>query len=544
MKFIIPAFAAFCAASLPAFAADKAVILKQLAASGQKLAEHQSYTHRFIDEAGSLDPGITEDGYAFNLLDQMFEGLFQEDGNGEIAPGVAIETKVSANGKVYIFQLRKDAKWSDGKSVTAHDFEYAWKRVVDPETASSSASYIEQMAVLNASEIIAGSKDPETLGIIAVDDYTLQVDLAKPLPFFKQMLSHGTTFPVPRWAIEQHGQSWTRPENIVSNGAYVLKKHALNEAYNLERNVHYWDNDNTFIDYFNVLIIVDNNQGLNRFLAGEVDYSWMPYGQYPRLKKQYPDAAHANPILCSYYYAFNVSEQGPDYLKNPDIRQALALAVDKNIIIDKIARGGQIPSYTLTPKATAGFVAPENAYASWSQAERDAKAAELMAKAGYSRDNPLNVTIVYNTNEGHKKLALGIGQMWKQKLGVQTEIQNLEWATLIDSMNSREFEIGRYAQCAEYNEASSFLSAFLSTSDGNKTGFVNSEFDKVMEDAQTASDPALFYEHAEKILAAEMPFIPIYHYTAPIMLNSQIKGYPFNNAADTWYVKNLYKIDN
>lgn len=544
MKFFSVFCAAIVAAISTAFATDKQDVLRQLKAKNQQLAAEQVYTHRFVDEAGSLDPGLTEDGYSFNLIDQMFEGLLQEDSNGNMIPGVAVKTEVSLNKKTYIFHLRKDAKWSDGRPVTAYDFEYAWKRVVNPENGAPYAFYLEQMAIKNASEIIAGQKHPQELGIIALDDFTLQVDLSKPLPFFKQMLSHGSTFPVPRWAIEAYGEKWTRPENIVSNGAYVLKKHTLHEAYRLERNKHYWDDANTFIDHFNVLVIVDNNQGLNRFLAGEVDYSWMPYGQYPRLKKEYPEDAHATPILCTYYYALNVSEHGPDYLKNPSVRQALALTLDKDIIINKIALGGQLPAYTLTPTATAGFITPDNIYADLSQKERDDKARQLLESAGYGPGNPLHVNIIYNTNEGHKKVALGVSQMWKQKLAVQTNVQNLEWKTLISAMNSKDFEIARYAQCADYNEASSFLSAFISGKNSNKSGFANADFDQIMQDAQNADNPAVFYERAEQILASEMPLIPIYHYTAPIMLNRQIKGYPFNNAADTWYVKNLYKITN
>ncbi len=510
--------------------------------TGEKLADEQTFTYRVLDEHSSFDPQVNEDVDGSEIARNLFEGLYNQDNLGNLVPGVALSHTVSDDKLTYTFKLRDNAKWSDGKPVTAGDFVFAWRRLASPELASPYQWYAELMSVENADKIVKGEMKPEELGIKALNDHTLEVKLTKPLPYFASMTTHSSTFPSPSWAIEAHGTEWTKPENIVSNGAYKLVKHVPQETAIMERNSNYWDNENTIIEKVETLVINDENIALTRYLAGELDLTDAPAGQFPRLKKEYPDQAVVFPRLCSYYYTFNLSDSGLKEFKDPRVRKALSYALDRRVITDAVLQAGQFPAYTFTPAVTAGFKVPDVDYAGWTQAERDAKARELIAAAGFSKDNPLEFDLVYNTDEGHKKVAIAMTQMWKQKLGVKVNMNNMEWKTFLNERRNQNFELARGAWCGDYNEASTFLDLMNSESGYNDGRFNNSEVDDLLDDAKSAADPQPNYTRVEEILAAEMPIIPIYHYTEDYMMNTQLKNWPIKNAEQNWYAKNLYKV--
>lgn len=508
--------------------------------TGEALAEVQEFTYRVLDDFPSIDPGMVEDVEGFAVARDLFEGLFNEDAEGNLIPGVALEYDVSDDGLTYTFLLRDDSLWSNGEPVTAHDFEYAWKRVANPETASEYAWFLELMALENASDIIAGEADPETLGVVALDDFTLQATLAEPLPYFPLMLSAATTYPVPRAAIEAHGREWTRPGNIVSNGAYVLTEYVPQERLVRERNPLYRDNDATIIDKVTALIINDENVALTRYLAGELDMTDMPAGQFPRMAEQYPDQAVSFPVSCSYYYNFNLSDSGPEAFKDVRVRQALALALDRDIIVNNVLAGGQVPAYTFTHWAMADWDVPEVPMAAMTQAERNALAQELMAEAGYGPDNPLSFELVYNTSDAHASIAVAMGQMWKQTLGVDTTTANMEWATFLDLRGNQNYEMARGAWCADYNEASTFLDLVTTNSGYNDAAYSNPEVDAIMVEARTSENPIPLYQQVEMIIAEDMPIIPIYHYASAKMMNPDLRGWPVENLLQNWYSRDLY----
>lgn len=510
--------------------------------TGEALADDQTFTYVTIDEHTSVDPQIVEDVGGAAIVRDLFEGLYNQDADGNLVPGVALNHTTNADKTVYTFTLRNNAKWSDGKTVSAGDFEYAWKRLADPETASPYQWFMEVMNIKNAGGVMSGEMPVSELGVKALNDTTLEVTLAGSMSYFPLTTTHGSTFPSPQWTIEAHGADWVKPENIVSNGAYVLTKHVPNETLVRERNPMYWNDAETIMEKVVIKIVNDENVALTRYLAGEFDKTGVPTGQFLKMQEQYPDEVYSNPKLCTYYYSLNMGENGPEALKDKRVRQALSYAIDRDIIVENILQAGQFPAYTFTPGATAGFTVPEVAAATMSQAERDAKAAELLSAAGYGKDNPLSIEILYNTSEGHKKIAIAISQMWKQKLGVEATMQNQEWKTFLTTKGEGNYEVGRAGWCGDYNEASTFLDLVNTNSGYNDSKFSNAEVDQLLADSKTSDNPQPNYTRIEEIVADEVPLISIYHYTSATFLKPSVKGWPHENVEGNWYSRNLYKV--
>lgn len=520
--------------TMPALAAD--------VPSGVTLAADQSFTYRTLDEFSSLDPQVVEDVDGSEIVRDLFEGLYNQDADGNLVPGVALSHEASADNLTYTFMLRDNARWSDGTPVTAGDFVYAWQRAVDPELASPYAWYMELMSIENGAAIIAGDMEPSALGVSAPDDTTLVVNLSQPLPYFTKMVTHATTFPSPKWVIEEHGAQWTRPENIVSNGAYILESHVPKERSVRVRNENYWDNENTVLERVTTLVIGDDAQGLTRWRAGEVDMTDIPAGQYPALAEEFPDEAFALPRLCNYYFNFNLAS-GPEAFQDVRVRQALALAVDREVIVERVLQGGQFPAFTFTPAATADFEVPDVDMAAMTQAERDALAKELLTEAGYGEGGePLSFSYLYNTNEAHQQVAIVASQMWKQKLGVDVTLENQEWKVFLETRGAQNYDMARGAWCGDYNEASTFLDLLTTESGYNDAKFSNERVDELMAQAKSSNDPQPLYTEVEQILAAELPVIPIYHYSTNMMLSDEIQGWPINNVEQNWYSKDLYRV--
>jgi oligopeptide transport system substrate-binding protein len=510
--------------------------------TGEKLADNQTYTYRDLDSLPSIDPQLIEDSAGHDIARNLFEGLMNQDEKGALVPGVAESFTVSEDNKTYTFILRKDAKWSNGDPLVAGDFVYAWQRAADPATASNYAWYLELATIANATEIVAGAMPPDQLGVKAVDDHTLEVTLTEATPFFAEMTTFATLFPAHRATIEKFGADWTKPGNMVSNGAYMLSELVPAERLTMVRNTNYWDNANTIIEQVTSLVINDENLALTRYQAGELDKTDIPLGQYPDLEASDPDAATSVPNLCTYYYTVNLSDSGNPALKDVRVRQALSYMLDRDVFVNAVLKGGQYPAYNLTHQFTNGFAMPEIDYAALTQAERDAKAVELMTAAGFSADNPLELTLIYNTSDAHKALATVVAQMAKQKLGVNITLANYEWKTYLEVRSQQQFDLARYAWCGDYNEASTFLNIMTTGNEANDGKWSNAEYDTLMAEAKTLADPGPNYTQAEQILAAEMPILPLYQYTSNFMLDPSIKGYPYDNVQNNWYAKDMYRI--
>ena len=511
--------------------------------TGEDLAANQAYTFRMLDSVKSLDPQLISSVEDSDVARGIFEGLYNSDSDGNLVPAGALSFETSADLKTYTFHLRPGAKWSNGDPVTAQDYVYGWQRLVDPALASEYAYFLELAQVVNAAEITAGTKKMDELGVRAVDDMTFEVTLINPLPYFPKMLTNTSMFPAPKATIEKFGADWTKPANIVTNGAYLLKEVVEGEKYVEEKNPAYWDAANVIMSPITALVINDEDAALTRYQAGELDRTEIPSGQYPRLKKQFPNEAISTPYACSYDYTINVADgKGNEALHDVRVRKALSYAVDRDVIVNNILQGGQVPAYSWTHWAINGFKMPDIDYAQWTQAERNDKAKALLAEAGYGPDHPLQITLNYNTSDAHKKIAVAIQQMWKQTLGVEMTPNNYEWKVHTDKLIAGDFEMARYAWCADYNEASTFLDVYASYSTNNDGKYSNPAFDKLLKDAKTMADPNPNYTKAEEILAADMPIIPIYNYAKVDMIKPDLKGLPQHDVMQFWYAKDLYRV--
>lgn len=510
--------------------------------TGEPLAADQTFTYWALDEHSSFDPQLVEDVSGSHHARNLFEGLLNQDADGNLVPGVAESYTTNADKTRYTFTLRDNAKWSNGDSVTANDFVYAWQRAADPELASPYAWFVELMNIKNGAAIIAGEMEPTSLGVAAIDDFTFEVELEASLPYFANMVTHSTTFPVHQATVEAYGEDWTKPETMVSNGAYKLTEHVVSERTEMVRNEQYWNNSATILDKLITVVVQDENQALIRWKADEFDWlESLPAGQFKALQSEFPTETLVAPRLCSYYYLINQAENTPNSaLLDERVRLALAYAIDRDIITENITQGGQYPAYTFTPGATAGFTVPDVAFGQLTQAERDEQAKELLAAAGYA--DGLNIDLLYNTSEAHKSIATAIAQMWKTKLGVETTLNNLEWKTYLTARSEGDYEVARAGWCGDYNEASTFLDLVRSDSGYNDGKYANAEVDELMLEARTLSDPNPNYTRVEEIIAQEMAIIPIYHYTVNYMLKEDVKGWPLNNVEQNWYAKDLYKV--
>ncbi|WEF29927.1 oligopeptide ABC transporter substrate-binding protein OppA [Klebsiella aerogenes] len=511
--------------------------------AGVQLADKQTLVRNNGAEVQSLDPHKIEGVPESNINRDLFEGLVIGDINGHPIPGVA-ESWDNKDFKVWTFHIRKDAKWSDGSPVTAQDFVYSWQRLADPKTASPYASYLQYGHVANVDDIIAGKKPATDLGVKAIDDNTFEVTLSEPVPYFYKLLVHPSVSPVPKAAIEKYGEKWTQPANIVTNGAYKLKDWVVNERIVLERNTHYWDNAKTVINQVTYLPISSEVTDVNRYRSGEIDmtYNNMPIELFQKLKKEIPKEVHVDPYLCTYYYEIN-NQKAP--FTDVRVRTALKLALDRDIIVNKVKNQGDLPAYSYTPPYTDGMKLVEPEWFKWSQDKRNEEAKKLLAEAGYTADKPLTFNLLYNTSDLHKKLAIAVASIWKKNLGANVKLENQEWKTFLDSRHQGTFDVARAGWCADYNEPTSFLNTMLSDSSNNTAHYKSPAFDKIIGDTLQVTDEAKradLYAQSEQQLDKDSAIVPVYYYVNARLVKPWVGGYTGKDPLDNIYVKNLYII--
>jgi len=509
--------------------------------SGTELAEIQVLHRGNGAEPQTLDPHRGEGVPSSNLHRDLFEGLTIEAPDGRVIPGVAESWEVSEDGTVYTFKLRRNAKWSNGDPVTAHDFEYGIRRSVDPATLSNYSSILEP--IVNASEIIRGEVPPEELGVEAVDDYTFVIRLTGPTPYLPGLLNHSTTYPVNRANIEEFGSRFIRGGNLVSNGAYKLVEWIPQSYIQLVRNEHYWDADNTTIDTVYYYPTENQDSELKRFRAGELDITEdIPQKQITWVRENFPDSVRIDPYLGSYYFGFNVTK--PPFKDQPKLRKALSMAIDRKIIAEQVAGAGELPSYGWVPPVT-GYEQREAEWADWTQEEREAEARRLYAEAGFSAKKPFKVDLMYNTNENHKRISVGIAAMWKQVLGVDTTLTNQEWKVFLDTRNRQEItQVFRGGWIGDYNDAFTFTQLMYSTNEMNHPGYANEEYDQLVRRAAAEGDldqRARILADAESLLLEDMPIIPVYFYVSTHLVRPWVGGRE-PNIMDHHYTKNLYLL--
>lgn len=499
----------------------------------------QALTINNASEPETLDPHLASGVQESNIIRQYLEGLTNTDLDGKTVPGMA-ESWETADNKTWVFKIR-DANWSNGDPVTAHDFVYSFRRLVDPMTASPYSSYLEDAHIVNATDVINGKLPTDQLGIKAIDDKTLEITLDEPVPYFPDMLFHSSVKPVHQKTIEQFGTKWTNPENIVANGPFKPSEWVVNEKIVLTRNPNYYDNANTTLETLTILPISSATTDVDRYKAGEIDItaSELPPEQFDNLKQTLGDELKTGPTLCTYYYDLN-NEKPP--FNDVRVRRAIALASDRETITDKVLGQGQEVAYQFTPTATAGGVSFTPEWKAWPMEQRVAEAQKLLAEAGYNAQNPLKFTLLYDTNEQHKKIATAMESIWKQNLQfVQIDMTNQEWKTYLDSRRNGDYEMARARWCGDYNEASTFLNLRKSTNSNNNTRYNNPAYDAIIAKTVAAgisdNERRALYEEAERLLEQDMAHNNMFYYANVRLVKPYVKGYSNKDPMDNWQAK-------
>lgn len=492
------------------------------------------------EEPQTLDPHLAEGLPSAHILRDLFEGLTAESPDGRIVPGAAMRWNISRDGKTYTFYLRRDARWSNGDPVTAEDFVYGLRRSASPATASNYAQVL--LPIENAEEVLSGALPTGDLGVTALDDYTLQIRMRDPTPYFLALLSHSSTYPVHHASALEHGSLFSRAGNLVSNGAYVLKDWVVRSHIELVKNENYWDAENVILEKVYYYPYEDQSTALKQFRAGKLHWtSAVPNNQFKWLQQHYPNELMISPWLGSYFFGFNLQRE--PFIENPQLRLALALALDRDLLTEKVTQFGELPSYNLVPPGIMSYVSPLPDWASWTQEERIAQAQRLYADAGYSEDNPLRFEIRYDASENNKKMALAAASLWKQVLGVQATLVNEEYKVFLQSREQKVVtQVFRAGWISDYADAYSFLNLFRTGHGRNDFGYSNARYDALLDEVEAERIPSrrrrLMFE-AERMLLDETPFIPVYTYVTKRMVNPRLKGWE-NNVMDHHYSKDMF----
>ncbi|MEQ5970392.1 ABC transporter substrate-binding protein [Serratia liquefaciens] len=506
--------------------------------AGVQLAAKQELVRANGYEPATLDPNLAESNVEFYIFNDLFEGLLRVGKNGEVIPALA--TKWETKGTVWTFHLRPEAKWSNGDPVTADDFVFSWRRLTDPKTASPYGSYLASAYVLYAAEINAGSKPPSELGVKALDAHTLQVTLAEPNSYLLKQLVHFPVLPVNRKVVEQYGKNWTQPQNFVGNGAFKLAQWVVNEKVVVERNTQYWDNAHTVLNKV-IFLPLQGFPEVARFRAGEIELGYSaPPELYQQLKKNLGDEQLVTyPLLSTSYFAFN-NRQPP--FNDVRVRQALNLALDKQVIAGKVLGYGQQPAWTFTPTGAGGFTLQPGVAAGWSQEQRIAQAKKLLAEAGFNAQHPLRFTLLYSNDATIKKIVIAASAMWKKNLGAEVTLQNQERKVVLDNINNGQYSAAFSRWLADYNDPSTFLNVFRSTSSENSAKYANEHYDRLLHQATAAQSPEQVqqaFQQAEDVLAVDTPVAPVYYEANATLVKPYVKGIDFTRQG-LLYDKNVY----
>jgi len=504
--------------------------------SGQELSPTQVFRKNNGTEPGTLDPHRAEGVPASNVLRDLFEGLVMEDPSGAYISGAAESWSLSEDAKTYVFKMRENGKWSNGDVVTAEDFVYGLRRSVDPATLSNYSSML--YPIKNARDIVLGKRSSETLGVRANGPTTLIIELEEPTPYFLSLLTHSTTYATHRPSVEKFGARFTRPGNLVGNGAFKLEEWRVQSHIKLVRNTEYWDNKNTTLEEVYYYPIDDVNSSFKRYRAQELDFTETVLAeQLPWIRQCLPGDLKISPYFGSYYYGFNNTQ--PPFKNKPKLRTALSMAVDRNVITDIILGAGQIPAYSLVPSVKTFKAVPAN-WSQWTQEQRNQEAQRLYSEAGYSKEKPLEVEILYNTSDNHKRIALAIAAMWKQTLGVKTTLRNQEWKVFLETRRLKQgTQVYRAGWIGDYDDPYTFSQLLHSENEMNHPGYSSEEYDELINLAATknAGESRLdVLRQAEKAMLEDMPIIPIYFYVSQHLIKPQVSGLE-GNVMDHHYSK-------
>lgn len=492
--------------------------------SGKTAVEREQEVFRIgLWEPETLDPTYASDEASTTIARSLFEGLMRPAvGNGP--PRLGTASSYEANGLVYLFHLREDARWSDGVPITADDFVYSWRRLVNPESGSRASALAD--VIEGAQEIRSGKMPVDALGVRAIEPHTLEVRLAWPAPYFLSLMTYPAFAPLRKDKIEENGDGWTRPERMVSNGAFRLVDYRPKVAVVIEKNPYYWNAATVSLERVEFLFMEDQRTAWEWYRAGKLDWlkSTLPREVMAEARNM---LGHffVDPVLCTYYVVLRL-DQAP--LQDLRVRRALSLAIDRERLVAEVLMGGQVPASSLVPPVISSVVQ----YEPPKGAKFDpVEARELLRQAHFSEAALEGLVWFYNQSGVHKMIGEFLQEQWREHLGLEVALQAVEWKTLLDRLYRGKFWMARASWCADVADPANFLEVFRSNGPSNYAGLSDEEYDRLLNEARgrVSSDERMsLLRKAEARLLELAPIIPLYHYTRIYLLNPRVKGFEPN----------------
>lgn len=481
-------------------------------------------------EPGSLDPALAQGTHESWILENVFEGLMTFNEKGELVEGMAERYEVSEDGLTYTFYIRDGVTWTNGDPVTAHDFEYAWKRALNPETASYYAHIL--YPIKGAEAYNTGEGSEEDVGVKALDDKTLEVTLETPTAYFLELTAFYTYFPVNKNVVESNPDWAKDPSTYVTNGPFKLVEWKHNDQIILEKNEDYYNADKIKLDGIDLDIIEDQNTAWQKYEGGEyhilVD---VPTSVVAQLKAENNPELNIGFQVGTYYYNVN-----PDIkpFNNVKVRKALSMAMDREVITENITQGGQIPAYGVVPPGLEDESGNDFREVQGNLFEYNPEEAKKLFEEGLKEEgmtvedfNNQNFVLLFNTSESHKKIAQAVQEMWRTNLGVEIGLENVEFQVKLDREKAGDYHISRAGWLGDFMDPMTFLDLWWSQSEFNDVKYNNPEYDELIEKAKSTNDQEVRMQamkEAEKILMEDMPVIPVYFYTQPYTVKPNVTG--------------------
>ena len=490
-------------------------------------------------EPETLDPALITGQPEGRITHALFEGLTAFDASGHPQPGMAERWTISDDQQVYRFFLRKNASWSDGSSLTAHDFYNSWERTLNPVTASEYSYQLHY--IRNAKAYNEGTlTDFSQVGIRVLDSHTLEVELENATPFFLDLCATPPLHPVPIEIIEKFQEQWVKPRHIIGNGAYILKDWRLNRHIELVKNPHYWNKDNVGLHTIRIVPTSKANTAFNLYASGQADLildkGLIPTVLISELRSR-PDF-HSAPYLATYFLRFNTTKPPFD---DPRIRQAFSLAIHKSTIAEKIAGSGESPAHGFVPPGT-GTYSPAS-----SLPHDPEQARQLLAEAGFPNGNDFPIIYyLYSQGELNEAIAIELQSTLKRELNIQIQLARQEWKVYLNSLSTLDYHFARSSWIGDYNDPNTFLDMFVTGNGNNRTGYSNPKYDALIAAAASESNPEtrnqIFHEAESLLLQVDAPICPLYHYVGIQLYSAEKFGGILPNVLDEHPFKNMFRI--
>jgi oligopeptide transport system substrate-binding protein len=507
--------------------------------AGVQLAAKQELVRNNASEVETLDPNMAESVPSNNVTRDLFEGLTATNADGDVVPGVA-EKWEQKDATTWIFHLRKNAKWSNGEPVVANDFVYGCQRLVDPKTASPYATTFG-IFLLNGADIIAGKKPLNALGVRAIDAYTVEVKTPGPVSFIPELMSNTNLGPVNKAAVDKFGKDWTKPGKLAGNGAFMLKDWQVNNKLVLARNPNYWDAAHVQLTQVTYLPVESETTDIKLFQSGDNDWVYqLPSGTYAKYKQDFPNDMKLSPMLGLRYYSFNNRDP---LLKDVRVRQALSMVIDRDILAQRVTADGQIPAYGVIVKGVKGADVTAYDWSTWPMPKRVEEARKLLALAGVKPGTVIHFAM--NSSDYHKKMAIFAASEWKTKLGLDTQIDTMEFKVLTKKRHSGDYQIARNGWVADYNDATTFLGLVSCGAEQNDNFNCNPKADALVKEANATTDQVKrtqLQTQAAKLVMDDYPMLPLLQYTIARLVRSYVGGYSLKNPMDRYRSKDMYIV--